>query len=208
MAAGGHAAPTGRAAAAAGKALVRRFFEEVFNRGDLAVVDELWIADRVAGGKRATETLRTAFPDYRRTIEAQVAEGDLVVTRWTARGTHRGPYRSHTLGRTLEPTGRPVEVPGISIHRLADGRIVEAWATGDDCAVLLLLGALPVGDEATGREWATARGTPPDDVRDHPHRARGTTPAARATIDAGTTVSAAPACPLCNGTRRPTERTA
>jgi predicted ester cyclase len=129
----------------ANKALVRRFMEEVFNRGNLAVVDELWIADRIEGGKRATEHLRTAFPDYHRTIEAQVAEGDLVVTRWTMRGTHRGPYRSGALGRTLAPTGRRVAVPGTSIHRLAGGRIVEAWVRGNDSVDLLLqLGALPV----------------------------------------------------------------
>ena len=137
---------------AANKALVRRFFEEVFNRGNLAVVDELWIADRIESGKRATEHVRTAFPDYHRTIEAQVAEGDLVVTRWTMRGTHQGPYRSGALGRTLAPTGRPVEVPGTSIHRIAGGRIVESWVQGNDSAQLLLqLGALPVGDQAPGR---------------------------------------------------------
>ena len=150
MAAGGHAEQPARTTA--GKALVRRFFEEVFNRGDLAVVDELWLAAGSESGKRTTENLRTAFPDYHRTIEAQIAEGDLVVTRWTMRGTHRGPYRSGALGRILAPSGRPVEVPGISIHRIADGRIVEAWVQGNDSAQLLLqLGALPVGDQAPGR---------------------------------------------------------
>jgi predicted ester cyclase len=137
------------AGAAANKALVRRFMEEVFNRGNLAVVDELWKPDRIEAGKRATEHLRTAFPDYHRTVEAQVAEGDLVVTRWTMRGTHRGPFRSGALGRTLAPTGRRVEVPGISIHRLAGGRIVESWVQGNDSAQLLLqLGATPVGYQA------------------------------------------------------------
>ena len=133
------------ASPAAQKALVRRFMEEVFNRGNLAVVDELWIPDGIEGGKRAVENLRGAFPDYHRTIEAQVAEGDLVVTRWTMRGTHRGPYRSGALGRTLAPTGRRVAVPGTSIHRLAGGRIVESWVRGNDSVDLLLqLGALPV----------------------------------------------------------------
>jgi predicted ester cyclase len=147
MAATAHTETT--AGAAAQKALVRRFMEEVFNRGNLAVVDELWKPDGIAGGKRATENLRTAFPDYHRTIEAQIAEGDLVVTRWTMRGTHRGPYRSGALGRTLAPTGRQVEVPGTSIHRIAGGRIVESWVQGNDSAPLLLqLGALPGGDQA------------------------------------------------------------
>ncbi len=137
------------AGAAANKALVRRFMEEVFNRGNLAAVDELWKPDGIEGGRRAVEHLRAAFPDYHRTVEAQVAEGDLVVTRWTMRGTHRGPYRSGALRRTLAPTGRRVEVPGISIHRLAGGRIVESWVQGNDSAQLLLqLGALPVDDQA------------------------------------------------------------
>jgi predicted ester cyclase len=126
------------------KALVRRFVEEVFNRGNIAVVDELWKPDGIEAGKRATENLRTAFPDYHRTVEAQVAEGDLVVTRWTMRGTHRGPYRSGALGRTVAPTDRRVEVPGISIHRIAGGRIVESWVHGNDSVQLLQqLGALP-----------------------------------------------------------------
>jgi predicted ester cyclase len=144
--------PTAAADPAANKALVRRFMEEVFNRGNLAVVDELWKPDGIEAGKRATEHLRTAFPDYHRTIEAQVAEGDTVVTRWTARGTHRGPFRSGVLGRTLAPTGRRVEVPGISIHRLAGGRIVESWVQGNDSAPLLRqLGALPDPEPAPPR---------------------------------------------------------
>ena len=144
MAATAH--PEATADPAANKALVRRFFEEVFNRGNLAAVDELWIPGRLEGGKRAVEHLRTAFPDYHRTIEAQVAEGDLVVTRWTMRGTHRGPYRSRALQRTLAPTGRRVEVPAIGIHRLADGRIVESLGLNidDSVALLLQLGILPV----------------------------------------------------------------
>jgi predicted ester cyclase len=96
------------------------------------------------GPRQLHSLLRTAFPDYHRTIEAQIAEGDLVVTRWTARGTHRGPFRSGVLGRTLTPTGRAVDVPGISIHRVAGGRIVQSWVQGNDSAQLLRqLGALP-----------------------------------------------------------------
>jgi len=99
------------ASGAANKALARRFMEEVFNRGNLAVVEELWKPNQIESGTRAVQSVRTAFPDYHRTIEAQVAEGDLVVTRWTMRGTHRGPYRSGALGRyhalvgVLRPAG-------------------------------------------------------------------------------------------------------
>jgi predicted ester cyclase len=147
MAATVHAEATDQTGA--NKALVRRFFEEVFNRGDLAVMEELWIPNGIESGKRSVQSVRTAFPDYHRTIEAQVAEGDLVVTRWTMRGTHRGPYLSGALGRTLAPTGRRVEVPGISIHRLAGGRIVQSWVLGNDSAALLQqLGALPEAEPA------------------------------------------------------------
>jgi predicted ester cyclase len=121
----------------ANKALIQRFFEEVFNRGDLEAIDELWIDGAEESGKRAVTHVRTAFPDYHRTIEQQIAEGDTVVTRWTMRGTHRGPFTSQTLGRVVGPTGRSVTVPGVSIHRVTDGRVVEAWVTGNDSLELL-----------------------------------------------------------------------
>ena len=126
------------------KAVVRRLFDEAFNQGELSVVDELWIPDRLERGKLSIAALRSGFPDYRRTIEAQLSEGDLVATRWTARGSHRGPYQSRVLGRTLAPTGRSFEVPGVSFHRIAAGRIVQAWVVGNDSAELLAqLNALP-----------------------------------------------------------------
>jgi predicted ester cyclase len=131
------------------KDLIRRFFDEVFNSGNLATVDELWIAGREADGKRATMNLRTAFPDYQRTIEQQMAEGDLVTTRWTARGTHRGPYFSAALGRSIPPTGKAVTTTGISIHQVVDGRIVAAWVMGNDSLELLQqLGAIPAAEAA------------------------------------------------------------
>lgn len=129
------------------KALIQRLFEEVFNKGNLAVVDELWIAGREEAGKRATVNLRTTFPDYHRTIEQQIAEGDTVVTRWTARGTHQGVFQSETLGRSIPPTGKSVAVPGVSIHRIANGRIVDAWVRGMDSPELWQqIGALPGRD--------------------------------------------------------------
>jgi predicted ester cyclase len=127
----------------ANKLVVRHLFDDAFNRGDLGVIDEVWIAERVDQGKRSTVGLRTAFPDYHRTIEAQIAEGDLVATRWTARGTHRGVYQSRMLGRDLAPSGRSFETPGISVHRIVHGRVAEAWVLGNDTAELLVqLGAL------------------------------------------------------------------
>ncbi|HSA79989.1 MAG TPA: ester cyclase, partial [Geminicoccaceae bacterium] len=80
------------------KAQVRRVIEEIYNRGDLAVVDELAASDLVIhassqdirgrdGAKQYVAALRAGFPDLHLTVEDQVAEGDMVVTRWTARGT-------------------------------------------------------------------------------------------------------------------------
>ena len=79
------------AGAAANKALVRRFMEEVFNRGNLAVVDELWIADRVESSKPGVTNLRTGFPAYHRTLEAQITAGDLVVSVPEWHDMHREP---------------------------------------------------------------------------------------------------------------------
>jgi predicted ester cyclase len=127
----------------ANKRVIRRLFDEAFNRGELEAVDALWILSKLEEGKRSIVALRSAFPDYHRTIEAQIADGDLVVSRWTARGTHRGPFSSRILGTTVTPTGARFDTPGISIHRIEDGRVVEAWVMGNDSAELLLqLGAL------------------------------------------------------------------
>ncbi len=127
----------------ANKHVIRKLFDEAFNQGNLETVDGLWIPSELESGKRSIVALRSAFPDYHRTIEAQIADGDLVVTRWTARGTHRGPFSSRILGTTVAPTGARFDTPGISMHRVEAGRVVEAWVMGNDSAELLLqLGAL------------------------------------------------------------------
>src|SRR5436305_3760177 len=100
------------------KALVRRFVEEAINRGNPEVVAEVWAAraGRLSAGVATAQRVRElvllyheAVPDAHWTIEQQVAEGDVLVTRFTARGTHRGAL----LG--LAPSGKPLAVPGILI---------------------------------------------------------------------------------------------
>jgi steroid delta-isomerase-like uncharacterized protein len=131
------------------KAIVRRWFAET-DKGNLAIVEELCAPDYVdhnppvpgvAAGSRgvreANETLRAAFPDTVHLIQDQVAEGDKVVTRLIGRGTFQAAY----LG--IPATGKVVEITGISIHRLADGKLVEHWAQVDGLSFLQQLGALP-----------------------------------------------------------------
>ena len=98
------------------KAQVRRVIEEIYNRGDLDVVDEVAASDLVIhassedirgrdGVKRYVAALRAGFPDLHLTIEDQIAEGDMVVTRWTARGTHAGEFQGIRADRQGDPGG-------------------------------------------------------------------------------------------------------
>jgi steroid delta-isomerase-like uncharacterized protein len=126
--------------------LVRRFIEGVLGRGDFAVLNALaapGCTDHAAPGPAAIARMlvpwRAAFPDLTIDVEGLVAEGDCVAARWTLRGTHLGAF----LG--LRPTGQRVAVTGTERYRLADGRIVERWATVDADGLRRQLG-LPVPD--------------------------------------------------------------
>jgi steroid delta-isomerase-like uncharacterized protein len=132
------------------KALTRRAVEEVWNRGNYAVVDELVAGDFVVHATTLTEeirgpegvrryfgALRAGFPDLHVAIEDQIAEGDRVVTRWTARGTHTGAFQG------ISPTGARVRVTGIDIDRIADGKFVECWTSLDELGLLQQLGVVP-----------------------------------------------------------------
>lgn len=130
------------------KTLVRRVIEEVYNQGNLAVADELAASDlRIhmtsqeirgrEGAKQYVAALRAGFPDLHITIEDQIAEGDRVVTRWTARGTHTGQFHG------IPPTAKQVRVAGTDIDRIADGKTVECWSHVDELGMLQQLGAIP-----------------------------------------------------------------
>jgi steroid delta-isomerase-like uncharacterized protein len=134
----------------ANKTVIRRFVEEIFSRGDLALVDQLVAPQYVMhstsspepirgpqGLKGLITTLRTAFPDLRLTVEDMVAEGDRVVDRFIARGTHRGELFG------IPPTAKQVAWLGIAIHRLVGGQLVETWASPDNLGLLRQLGAVP-----------------------------------------------------------------
>ncbi len=125
--------------AEANKAVVRRLWEEVWNRADLAVADAIFDAAYAAHEKAFVPLMRAAFPDSHHMIEDLIAEGDKVVTRFTWSGTHRGEFEG------IPPTGRHISVQGIWIHRLEGGRIVEGrdWGQVDWLGLLRQLDALP-----------------------------------------------------------------
>ena len=127
------------------KAIVRRFFEEAWNRQNLDVVDDIFAPTVIFNGqaisrealKQALAGRRLAFPDIQVTVDDQVAEGDKVSTRRTWQATHQGPYRG------VAATGKRVKWTQISIVRFAQGRIVEDSAVADELSILQQLGALP-----------------------------------------------------------------
>lgn len=131
------------------KAMIRRFNAEVWNQGNLAIIDKLfadnWVGHDLAPGlppgrdglKLVAAAFRAAFSDTRTTVEEQVAEGDRVAWRWTFQGTHSGEF----LGIPL--TGQAIVLTGISIDRIAGGRFVERWDSVDTLGLLQQLGAIP-----------------------------------------------------------------
>jgi steroid delta-isomerase-like uncharacterized protein len=128
------------------KALIRLFYEEVFNKKNLAAVDDFFAPDHVdhtlpaglpvgpEGTKQAIAMTLSGFPDLRVTIEDMIAEGDKVVIRFTTHGTQRG-----ALGG-IPPTGKQVAVSTIEITRIAGGKIAEDWGLDDRLGMLQQLG--------------------------------------------------------------------
>ena len=132
------------------KATARRWSEELWGKGNLAVADEIIAPEYVrhdpgdpfpARGpedvKRIVIMLRTMLPDLSIQIEAMVAEGDLVVSRYTTTATDTRGY----MGKP--PTGRTIRTSAMQMFRFANGKIVESWAARDDLGTLVQLGHLP-----------------------------------------------------------------
>ncbi|MDJ0855373.1 MAG: ester cyclase [Desulfobacterales bacterium] len=120
------------------KATTARIFDKIWNQHDLALIEEIYAEDFVANIANAPESIRgleafsqfvalfqAMYPDFLFTVEDQIAEGDKVATRWSARTSYQGSETSLT---------------GISIHRLVDGKVVESWDNWDSA------GALQAGD--------------------------------------------------------------
>lgn len=127
------------------KALMRRFYEEVFNRGNLGVLDELCAPNfldhnpfpgqgpGLQGIKESFAPMRAAFPDMRLTVEEMLAEGDKVAAHVTVRATHTGEFMG------IPPSGKEVTMRVSDIVRFAAGKAVERWGVED------MSGMLPSG---------------------------------------------------------------
>jgi steroid delta-isomerase-like uncharacterized protein len=128
------------------KALAHRSWESVDNPDTLDEVyapDVVWHQPEgdIQGLEEAEQfvaMITTAFPDMSTTVEDVIAEGEKVVTRVTIRGTHQGEVEEYG-----PPTGKQVELEGITIHRFEDGKIVEEWNSYDNLSILQQLGLAP-----------------------------------------------------------------
>ena len=133
-----------------GKANVRKFYEEVMNKGNFSVIDEL-ISDNIVDhsrlpgfpqGKEGTKQIqamfRSAFPDLKATVEDIVGEGDKIITRATVSGTHKGEFMG------IPPTGKSFTINSFDMIRMGpDGKSVEHWGLMDQAGMMQQLGLAP-----------------------------------------------------------------
>ncbi len=131
------------------KAVMRRYFEEFHTQRQQDILEEIVAPELLEPTRRATDTLLTAFPDYRITIEEQVAEEDKVATVWSGSGTHQGQWESPA--GTVAPTGNEVAWTGTTTLRLSEGKISEVIGSSwDHLGILQQLGAVDVTEPRTG----------------------------------------------------------
>lgn len=137
------------------KALSKRIFEEIFNKRNLALVDELFDTNFIAHGspdpargiesvKQNTTNVVTAFPDIHYTIDDMVAEGDKVAIRFTQQGTHQGDFMG------IAATGKKFTSSGIIIQRITSGKVAEWWVGIDAFVIMQQLGVVPSMGESGG----------------------------------------------------------
>jgi steroid delta-isomerase-like uncharacterized protein len=132
------------------KAIVRRLIEEVWNKGNMQVADELFAPNYThhdpstpdvgrgpEGEKKRATHYRAAFQDLRMTVEEVLAEGETVTVRWSCRGNHKGELNG------IAPTGKQFSTTGITIARFSNGKITEGWVNWDALGLMQQLGAVP-----------------------------------------------------------------
>ena len=130
------------------KALVMRFYEQVWGKGNVEVCDVVFAKDYVRhdlrpsqappgpeGMKRIAADFRSAFPDLRFDVDIVIAEDEFVAARWTASGTHLGAWGA------VEPTGRRASFSGVNIYRFENGKVAELWNHRDDLGLMEQVGA-------------------------------------------------------------------
>ncbi len=133
-----------------GQALVRRFFDEVCNKRQLGVADQLfaaghvyhdpsdpWVGSGPGGMKDLIGLYHRTVGDARWVVHAVYDAGDVIVTRWSGQGVHTGELMG------IAPTHKKVSVDGIWMHRVADGKIAESWNVWDTLGLLQQLGVVP-----------------------------------------------------------------
>jgi steroid delta-isomerase-like uncharacterized protein len=131
------------------KEILRHFYEDLFNRGNLSMADEIVAPNYVnhnavpgeepgrEGLKAFVTYLRATFPDLHITIEDQIAAEDKVVTRWSITGTQQGEFAG------IPATGKTAHVTAINIHRIRNGQIQEGWLNWDALGMMQQLGVFP-----------------------------------------------------------------
>jgi steroid delta-isomerase-like uncharacterized protein len=132
------------------KSVVRRLFEDVWNKGSMPVADELFaptyahhdsstpdVGRGPESEKKRANLYRTAFPDVRFTIEDLIAEGETVTARWSCRGTHKGDLNG------IAATGKQFSITGVSNARFTNGKMVEGWVNWDALGLMQQLGVVP-----------------------------------------------------------------
>jgi len=131
------------------KAVVRRYFEEFHSSREHAILEEIMVSDLLEPTRQVTHMVLTAFPDYRLTIEEQIAEEDKVATVWSGSGTHQGEWDSPA--GSIAPTGREVRWLGTTTLRISEGKISDVIATSwDHLGILQQLGVVAVTEPRTG----------------------------------------------------------
>ena len=133
------------------KALIRRFYEEVWAKGDPNVSEEVFHDDYIrhdlragsaepgpAGQTKIALDFRRGFPDVDWHVDMILGDGDFVVGRWTATGTQTGRWGP------VEATGRPIAFSGVNIFRFENGKVAEIWNHRDDLGLMTQLGAVTI----------------------------------------------------------------
>lgn len=144
----------------ANKHVVKRLFDELWNQGNLSVADELFAPNYThhdpatpdlgrgpESERKRVNLYRGAFPDLRLHVEHIISEGDTVMVRWYCSATHKGELNG------IAATGKRIDITGISVARLSNGKIAEGWVQWDALGMMQQLGVVPAQAKAK-----TARG--------------------------------------------------